>query len=417
MSMTSAASTRVSATAGGIEATPHEPNAAPAASGFELLLAGAQQPETDTSNANNSTSSEHKATTKDSATGADKDPSSPPTKPAAEADSTGLLGTLAPTPPPVAPPDSAAPPADSTGAAPATDVTTAPAPTTLDLAAAALSPDSTTGSGAPSDPPAAPTVETNLSALLAPVSRDAGAAAPPLAHAPTAPNAPNAPTPTTPMPAALTASNNSPVPANASARPPVVDSVGSPPPDRARPQAQPSAAPSGAATFTAPTQTPAPTAAAPGAGEWNAATATVAPPPPAEQLVSVLSPLRTTPTGSYTLRLELKPPEMGRVEMRVEMRDGVLHASIHADREGAAQLVRDSLSELRDRLNAEGVRTGDLTVSDGGVGPGSRDGEDSPASGSPSSGPTNASADDPATATAMLTPNSPDSTSLLDVRV
>ena len=78
----------------------------------------------------------------------------------------------------------------------------------------------------------------------------------------------------------------------------------------------------------------------------------------------------------YTLRLELKPPEMGRVEMRVEMRDGVLHASIHAEHEGAAQLVRDSLSDLRDRLNAEGVRTGDLTVSDGGVGPGSHDGED-----------------------------------------
>jgi len=129
----------------------------------------------------------------------------------------------------------------------------------------------------------------------------------------------------------------------------------------------------------------------------------------------VLAPLRTSPTGSYTLRLELKPPEMGRVEMRVEMRDGVLHASIHADREGAAQLVRDSLGELRDRLNAEGVRTGDLTVSDGGVGPGSRDGED--ASGSASSSPTSTNSDDSAIATSVPTTTDPDSTSLLDVRV
>ena len=133
--------------------------------------------------------------------------------------------------------------------------------------------------------------------------------------------------------------------------------------------------------------------------------------------MSVLTPLRTTPNGSYTLRLELKPPEMGRVEMRVEMRDGVLHASIHAEREGSAQLVRDSLSDLRDRLNAEGVRTGDLTVSDGGVGPGSHDGEDAPASGAPASSPSNASPDDPALAAAMPTSTSSDSTSLLDVRV
>ena len=125
---------------------------------------------------------------------------------------------------------------------------------------------------------------------------------------------------------------------------------------------------SGAATFAA--TAPAPTATA-GAADATATTVTVAPPPPAEQLVSVLTPMRTAPNGTYTLRLELKPPELGRVEMRVEMRDGVLHASIHADHEGSAQLVRDALGELRDRLDAEGVHTGELTVSDGGVGSGS----------------------------------------------
>ena len=92
--------------------------------------------------------------------------------------------------------------------------------------------------------------------------------------------------------------------------------------------------------------------------------------------MSVLTPLRTTPNGTYTLRLELKPPELGRVEMRVEMKDGVLSASIHADHEGSAQVVRDALSDLRDLLNAGGLHTGDLTVSDGGVGSGPHDGAD-----------------------------------------
>ena len=53
--------------------------------------------------------------------------------------------------------------------------------------------------------------------------------------------------------------------------------------------------------------------------------------------------MRENPNGSYTLHLELKPPELGRIELRVEMRDGVMHASIHSDREGSAQMLRDAL--------------------------------------------------------------------------
>ena len=68
--------------------------------------------------------------------------------------------------------------------------------------------------------------------------------------------------------------------------------------------------------------------------------------------MSVLTPLRTTSNGTYTLHLELKPPELGRVELRVDMKDGVMHASIHSDHEGSAQLLRDALGDLRDRLDA-----------------------------------------------------------------
>jgi flagellar hook-length control protein FliK len=90
--------------------------------------------------------------------------------------------------------------------------------------------------------------------------------------------------------------------------------------------------------------------------------------PPAEQLVSVLRPLRTAPDGSYRIRLELRPPELGRVELRVEMRDGVLSASLHTDNEGAATTLQNALGELRARLEATGVRAGSLSVDDGRAG-------------------------------------------------
>ena len=64
----------------------------------------------------------------------------------------------------------------------------------------------------------------------------------------------------------------------------------------------------------------------------------------------------------------MRPPELGRVDMRVEMRDGVLHASIHAEHSQTADLVRNALDDLRARLDADGVRSGQLTVDAQGAG-------------------------------------------------
>jgi flagellar hook-length control protein FliK len=175
----------------------------------------------------------------------------------------------------------------------------------------------------------------------------------------------------------------------------------------------------GAATFApAPPPPPAPPAAAVASVTAEDGTAARVTPPPSEQLVSVLTPLRTNQNGSYTLRLELKPPELGRVEMRVEMRDGVLHASIHAEHHNAAQTLRDALGDLRDRLGSEGVPTGDLSVSDGGVG--AR--QDASGSAAESrarldAGPAGDTATVADTAPTHAPISSPDTTSLLDVRV
>jgi hypothetical protein len=103
--------------------------------------------------------------------------------------------------------------------------------------------------------------------------------------------------------------------------------------------------------------------------------------------------------------------------MRVEMRDGVLHASIHAEQHNSAQVLRDALSDLRERLGSEGVHTGELTVSDGSVGsrqPGS--GRTPESRGAQLDLPANDSLE-PTDPPNLSPPLDPEATSLLDVRV
>jgi flagellar hook-length control protein FliK len=95
-------------------------------------------------------------------------------------------------------------------------------------------------------------------------------------------------------------------------------------------------------------------------------------------LFSVIKPLERAPDGSYQLHLELKPPELGRVDLRVEMRDGVLHASIQTEHPHTAELVRSALDDLRERLTNGGVRSGELNVSDNGAGTPEREHQQTP---------------------------------------
>jgi flagellar hook-length control protein FliK len=104
---------------------------------------------------------------------------------------------------------------------------------------------------------------------------------------------------------------------------------------------------------------------APVAATETTGTTPAPPPPPAEQLVAVMRPLQRTADGTYRIRIELRPPELGRVDMRVEVKDGVVHASIHAEHAETAELVRNALDDLRARLDADGVRAGSLEVNDG----------------------------------------------------
>jgi flagellar hook-length control protein FliK len=105
----------------------------------------------------------------------------------------------------------------------------------------------------------------------------------------------------------------------------------------------------------------------------------VAPPTPApttaphEQVVTVVAPLLQRGDGVYRLRLELHPAELGHVEIDVELRNGVLHANMRPEQAGAAHMLRDALNDLRSRLEAQGVRAGDVTVDGRGPGTTGRD--------------------------------------------
>jgi flagellar hook-length control protein FliK len=118
----------------------------------------------------------------------------------------------------------------------------------------------------------------------------------------------------------------------------------------------------------------------------------------------------------YRLRLELHPAELGHVEIDVELRNGVLHANMRPEQAGAAHMLRDALADLRSRLEAQGVRAGDVTVD--GHGPGTA-GRDRQAGGTGSRLGGNA-ADEAATAEEETRPRqAPDETpqSLLDLRM
>jgi len=393
-----------------VDPTNSGPHTDAADSAFGVVLAGTQSPNPNPSEAapdpantpgssSTPTGAGHDSTASDptAADTAGSQGSKAPVTQASLADVSGLLAVLAAlaltpqanTTPPGATPDSPAIPA------PAASST---APLGTDPA------NPTPVSPAPPTPPAP--LATASAARSGPMSGPVGSSAP-LDH-----TANPSPVPVESPPGDTMSGHP---PAATSIAPAGVDPARAGLSDRPRPPLALSISSAGA-TSSAPTPAAPNPAAAAGADDATAAGATVAP-PPAEQLVSVLAPLRSTTNGTYTLRLELKPPELGRVEMRVEMKDGVLSASIHADREGSAQLVRDALSDLRDLLNTGGIQTGDLTVSDGGVGSGSRDARDTQSSAPTTSSEATLPSDDATTVGTIRSSVEPDSTSLLDVRL
>lgn len=62
------------------------------------------------------------------------------------------------------------------------------------------------------------------------------------------------------------------------------------------------------------------------------------------------------------LTMQLSPPELGKVMLRVESRDGVVSAYLRVEKPEAAAQLANNLAQLRENLKAHGIELGDLDI-------------------------------------------------------
>ncbi|HXY28957.1 MAG TPA: flagellar hook-length control protein FliK [Acidimicrobiales bacterium] len=182
----------------------------------------------------------------------------------------------------------------------------------------------------------------------------------------------------------------------------------------------PGSSPSSAAATAVPTAVPATApATAPatgGAGAGSVATAPIlpeAPATPAEQLVSVLSPLRAFADGTHQLTLGLQPEGLGGVRATISVTGDHVAVQLAADDPDGREALRQLLPQLRALLSADGSSSTTVSLSHGGdqQAPGGhreRNGAAAPGGGAPEPGAPERS--DPA-------PTPVDERRLVDVRI
>jgi flagellar hook-length control protein FliK len=86
--------------------------------------------------------------------------------------------------------------------------------------------------------------------------------------------------------------------------------------------------------------------------------------PATEQVLNAIEPMAHRADGSYHLKLSLNPHELGRVELSIELRDGVLAVHMSADRPETQRMLTEQLGKLREMLDERGVSMGSLDVGD-----------------------------------------------------
>jgi flagellar hook-length control protein FliK len=96
-----------------------------------------------------------------------------------------------------------------------------------------------------------------------------------------------------------------------------------------------------------------------------AAPVTAAPPAMHLQVLHAVSPVVHGPDGSYSIQLQLAPNDLGQVQVTVDMADGRVSIHLHAVDPAAGAALRDSLPQLREQLEQQGLSTGNLDVGSG----------------------------------------------------
>lgn len=82
-------------------------------------------------------------------------------------------------------------------------------------------------------------------------------------------------------------------------------------------------------------------------------------------VVNVVAPLRNRGDGDYSVTLKLHPEHLGSLEVVVSLTGGQVSMSLNADSQGARDMLRDQMNNLREALEGAGISAGDLDVSNG----------------------------------------------------
>jgi hypothetical protein len=88
-----------------------------------------------------------------------------------------------------------------------------------------------------------------------------------------------------------------------------------------------------------------------------------------EQLLANAAKLRAPRDGS--LRVQLKPPSLGYLDMRLGLRDGVLTLQILAESERTRDMIQSALPQLRHALEGKAIEVGQMSLGTTSAGPGS----------------------------------------------
>lgn len=72
------------------------------------------------------------------------------------------------------------------------------------------------------------------------------------------------------------------------------------------------------------------------------------------------------PNGSSNMVIKLDPPTLGRVDMRIEIKDGIVRAAIVADNHDVKNAIDGNIEALKRSLNASGLKVDEISVTVGG---------------------------------------------------
>lgn len=88
---------------------------------------------------------------------------------------------------------------------------------------------------------------------------------------------------------------------------------------------------------------------------------------PHEQVFTALSPLIRGADGSYGVKVQLHPNDLGAVQVVVDVRHGVVSLQMHSTDAAARDALRGGMPDLRQQLEDSGLRAGSMEVGSGGA--------------------------------------------------